>query len=140
MHDQSLGKWLESKRWDYWETLTFEWDVSPSTARRAVSTYHEEWSPHGAAWVIEHGRVGGRTHLHQLSYYVAPPDPSDLWHWWHARYGRAQIVPHDPQRGGVGYLLKAMHGAREDHMRRGVDWDIVSRSHRPLTEAENLPF
>lgn len=137
---EPISTWLRGKPWTYWETLTFEWDVSPATARRAVEKYNRKWCPDRAVWVVEHGRVGGRTHLHQLSFYRSAPDSSDLWQWWHARYGRAQIVPHDSGKGGVGYLLKSMDGAREDHIRRGCDWDVVSAGGSMLESFGEVPF
>lgn len=132
-----LGEWLQGKDWTYWETLTHMHDVTPRASRRAVEAYLKAWAPDRAVWVVEHGRIGGRTHAHALTYYAQRrPDPSNLWHWWHARYGRARISPHDREKGATGYLLKSMRGAREDHVRRGVDWDIYSP--QPLNEDTDL--
>lgn len=127
-HRDELREWLQSRRWTYWETLTHMHDVTPRANRRAVENYLSEMGPVRAVWVCEFGRVGGRTHSHALTYYDHAPDPSDLWNWWHARYGRARIAPHDPDRGASRYILKSMAGAREDHVRRGVDWDVWSAS------------
>jgi hypothetical protein len=127
MKRQGLGDWVRARDWTYWETLTHMHDVTPRAGRRAIEAYLTAWRPARAVWVTEYGRVGGRTHSHALTYYARDaPDASDLWHWWHARYGRARIAPHDPSKGATGYILKNMNGAREDHVRRGVDWDIYS--------------
>jgi len=122
-----MAKWLQQWDWSFWETLTHMHDVTPRACRRAVTKYLRAHAPDRAIWVVEHGRIGGKTHAHALTYYAQRvPDPSDLFHWWHARYGRARIAPHDPEKGASRYILKSMAGAREDHMRRGVDWDIYS--------------
>lgn len=139
MGRKELGKWLEGRDWTYWESLTFMYDATPRAARRAVERYLKAWPVDRAVWVIEHGRVGGHTHAHALTYYGnRVPDPSDLWHWWHSRYGRATIHRHDWERGATNYLLKSMGGAREDHMRRGVDWEIYTR--QPFKPNDQLPW
>ena len=139
MARDGLKEWLRAANWTYWETLTHMHDVTPRASRRAVNEYLRAHGPKRAVWVVEHGRIGGRTHAHALTYYERHvPDPSDLWQWWHARYGRARIAPHDPSKGACGYILKSMQGAREDHVRRGVDWDVWSAS--KLTPDKDLPI
>jgi GNAT superfamily N-acetyltransferase len=137
----TLKRWLQTVNWSYWETLTHMHDVTPRANRRAVQEYLSAWGPARAVWVCEHGRVGGRTHAHALTFYDREaPDPSRLWHWWHARYGRARIAPHEHGKGAAGYLLKSMDGAREDHMRRGVDWDVHVAPKQNLKPDEELPW
>ena len=109
----ALGEWLSAYPWEAWCTLTFRaGEFSHEAATRAVNRWLEwirkEGSPDVAYFVAhELGNVGGRLHLHGLlGNLTAYTSRKALWDRWFKQYGRAQVLPYDPERGAAYYVSK----------------------------------
>lgn len=136
------GDWLSTFPWQAWCTLTFkeEWPdgtvftPTQASATRAFGRF-TRWlrkdSP-GLGWFCAH-EVGslGRLHLHALLGGMEPyTSRRALWKWWHDRYGRAQILPYDRERGAAYYLTKYV--AKElAHYEIEAPSGSGSRTHHP---------
>lgn len=108
---EAWGTWLDEFSWDLWCTLTFKEERSHASATRAFENFgkfiRNSGSP-DAGWFFAHevGRLG-RLHLHALIGGIDPwTSRRALWRWWFRRYGRAQILPFDPDRGAAFYVAK----------------------------------
>ena len=109
----AVGRWLSDKPWNAWCTLTFRaGNFTEDAATRAYVQWLDwlraEGSP-ALAYFMGHevGGQGGRLHLHglvgNLSDYTSR---TALWRWWFKRYGRAQVLRYDADRGAAFYVSK----------------------------------
>lgn len=110
---RAMGEWLSQWQWDAWCTLTFrDGNFSPDAADRAFAklaqTLRVESAPTLSYFVgHELGGHTGRLHLHCLLGGLPYGDSRrGIWKWWHHRYGRAQVLPFDADRGAAFYVSK----------------------------------
>lgn len=107
---EAWGEHLAGMRWDVWCTLTFEEHLSERAAIMAFNRlvrWLRKDNP-GVGWFCAH-EVGkqGRLHLHALIGGLGPGvSRLALWRWWYRRYGRAEFLPYDPERGAAYYISK----------------------------------
>ena len=106
------GSWLRVYPWEAWGTLTFKaGDFTHEAATRAWGNFSKWLDTQAplASWFVGH-EVGarGRLHLHCLLGMLSglPADRSEIWKWWFTRYGRAQVLGYDPERGAAHYVSK----------------------------------
>ena len=109
----AVGEWLGRYPWDAWCTLTFRaGNFTTEAATRAADNLLEWLRREGApdvTYFIGHevGGLGGRLHLHGLLGQLPPIDTRrGIWKFWYKRYGRAQVLPYDPERGAAYYVSK----------------------------------
>lgn len=107
------GEWLSCFPWDAWGTLTFAaGEFTHEAASRAFARFARHFTTHHpiGTWFVGH-EVGarGRLHLHCLLGQMMERTPearSALWEWWFKRYGRAQVLGYDPEKGAAHYCAK----------------------------------
>jgi len=110
---EAMGSWLADKPWDVWVTLTFrDGNFSHEAATRAFQKWIQWLGIQGnpnATHFVGH-EIGGHTarlHLHGLIGNLEPcTSRNSMWEWWFKRYGRAQILPYDPEKGAAHYVSK----------------------------------
>jgi hypothetical protein len=108
-----MGEWLNQHRWDAWCTLTFR---AGNFSAEAATRAYEQWLAYIATtgspsvtWFMGHevGGQGGRLHLHGLiGNLESYTSRTKLWEWWFKRYGRAQVLRYDAERGASYYVSK----------------------------------
>jgi len=114
----AYGEWLSTYQWNYWSTLTFRWNLP--TVDGAMRAFMRGWRALEKSkvltapfcWVaVEEGRLYGRVHLHALigehSCSITQHNKG-MWlaEWWKEKYGRAQVLPYDPERKAAYYIAK----------------------------------
>ncbi len=107
------GQWLGTFPWDAWGTMTFAaGEFTHDAASRAWQRFarHFQMQQPLGTWFVGH-EVGarGRLHLHCLlggMHDRTPEARTQLWEWWFKRYGRAQVLGYDPEKGAAHYCAK----------------------------------
>lgn len=136
----AVGEWLGGEKWDAWCTLTFRaGNYSSDAATRAFANLRDwlisQGAPHLSYFVgHEVGGAGGRLHLHGLLGGLPPVDSRrGVWKWWHKRYGRAQVLPYDPEKGAAYYVSK--------YVSKGLaewDFDLTGFRRGPVPQLDFL--
>ena len=73
---QQWGGWLNSFEWDYFSTITYKFDISPSRNESLMLELEKrlikEVPIHNMFWVMEHTSNGYQTHNHSERKLVNP--------------------------------------------------------------------
>lgn len=138
---RAVGDWLNGYPWNAWCTLTFRaGNFSADAATRAVNLWLDYIRTTGSPAVTyyvghEVGGLGGRLHLHGLIGNLADyTSRTALWSWWFKRFGRAQVLRYDAERGAAWYVAKYVTKAV-------AEWDFDLTGYavpRPLSLLDSL--
>ncbi len=139
-HQQGLGGWLKSFRWNWYVTLTFSHDISSERARAVLESYLSELEAiHrdtlSCLIATEQktfsglGKPAGRVHFHLLvgcAVSLTERAFSDLWE--HPRYGgnrtsgaAADVQAYDPDGDAAFYVLKSTDHSAWDPIFRNLE-------------------
>lgn len=105
---QGWTDWLQSIRWSYWATGTWEKPIVGSTALRIVRTWLAGSPTVYAVVGIQRGPVSLTHHVHVLIGGVGRRNGLAETHLrgsW-VRHGHMRIEPYCPAKGGVEYLVR----------------------------------
>ena len=123
-----LTKWLEVVNWQVFCTYTFGWRASDAEADQAFRRYVNCIESTVKADVIyvrgDEKRFSGCSkpacgrHYHAVMASAAPLAPSLLEFFWNSIAGNrndgAVVLPYDPKRNGLAYVLKLMNQQHGD--------------------------
>lgn len=120
-----MASWVqELARWDVIAHLTFCWEVSLWSARRAYERFMRKEYPHLSYFYAEEenpGRPG--YHVHALWAECRELYRKEAWSRWYGTYGRARIEPVKRRRDVSGYCAKYVTKER-------AWWDCRIQWHR----------
>jgi hypothetical protein len=108
---EGWGDFLSQFHWDWFVTLTFNFDVKTFTAHRRCATWLRELENAAGSPIFwfrgdEYGERFGRFHMHLLIGNVAHLGRIAWMNRWQKRNGFARVFPFDPAKGAAYYVAK----------------------------------
>lgn len=111
-----FGGFLEQTEWTYWCTFTTKWELTLPSARRMASKIYTKFC--GAIgqgdlfqlenpamfWAAEPFDLRNGYHIHALIRTGA--DAKQIYEWCKEKYGRAQVIKFQPNKGATSYCGK----------------------------------
>ena len=97
--------WLATFRWDWWVTLAFGYETTPSAMLRAVEAWLVPLPGAYAAIGIQRGPLGDRLHVHAVVGGTGrhPLRETLIRGSW--RRGSIDLKPYSPSKGGIAYMI-----------------------------------
>ena len=108
-----MAKWLDTKQWQIWSTLTFSDEVYGNTAWRRVYKWLNKMKNDQKAWDLsafigmEITRWRAVPHFHLLINSSQKEIRRDVeWKKWYDKHGRAKLEPFDIDKSAGYYITK----------------------------------